>query len=110
MKNQFSSDDLEKINEEIEEKKEQPKEKKDIKKYMDEYRQKNPDKWYKSDICDLCNGKYKVCTKSTHMKSSKHKYGVLQKENEKLKDFEKKYYELEEKIRIYIDNELTKNK
>ncbi len=53
---------------------------KDKKKYMKEYRQKNIDKWYQKICCEDCNIEYKLCNKSHHINSRKHKYMTLLKE------------------------------
>lgn len=56
----------------------------DKKQYMKEYRKKNIEKWTQLKTCSGCGHTYGASNVGNHMKSKKHKYGVIQKENEKL--------------------------
>lgn len=56
----------------------------DIKQYMREYRKNNTDKWSGSRICEECGNSYTLSNLSNHLKSNKHKYAVMAKENAKL--------------------------
>lgn len=56
----------------------------DIKQYMKEYREKNIERWQEKKVCSECSGKYTVSNSSNHFRSKKHKYALIEKENEKL--------------------------
>lgn len=61
----------------------------DIKKYMKEYRKEHPEKWTGIKICTECGVKYQINNAYAHKRSKKHKYGIIEKENEKLKEIKK---------------------
>lgn len=52
--------------------------------YMKEYRKTNMDKWYAMKTCEICGCSYKTSNTSNHLKTEKHKYAVLLKQNEEL--------------------------
>lgn len=43
--------------------------------YKKEYRLKNPEKFTTEIKCDICDGKYQICSKNQHLKTLKHKMG-----------------------------------
>lgn len=59
-----------------------------MKLYRDKYRQNNPDKWKKNNICVICGGKYQNSGKTMHLRTQKHKnklkFDKLEKEIERL--------------------------
>lgn len=54
-------------------------------KYVSKYRAEHPEKWYKKNICKICGGKYMNCGKTSHLRTRKHKFKLLEIENKKLK-------------------------
>ena len=58
----------------------------DKKKYMKDYRIKNKEKWYEKRKCVDCGGSYTVCNHTNHLRSKKHEYAIIAKENIKLQE------------------------
>jgi hypothetical protein len=58
----------------------------DRKEYMKKYRKNNIDKLTKTFVCSDCGGKFTTSNKSNHLRSKKHKYALLDKENKKLEN------------------------
>ncbi len=48
----------------------------DMSEYRKYYRIKNKDKICKNIKCDICAGKYQVCSKNQHFKTKMHKNGL----------------------------------
>lgn len=53
--------------------------------YIADYRRKNPDTWYKKEVCEICGGVYLRNSKTNHINTKKHKIKSLEKELEELK-------------------------
>jgi hypothetical protein len=58
----------------------------DMKQYMREYRKKNIEKWAGERTCPECGYTYTASNIGHHYRSKKHKYGMMEKELEKLKE------------------------
>jgi hypothetical protein len=56
----------------------------DRKKYMREWLKNNKHRWSKENICSECDGKYTSNNYTNHMRSKKHEYALIKKENMKL--------------------------
>ncbi len=63
----------------------------DMTEYRKDYRLKNPEKFITEKRCEICGGKYQVCSKHQHFKTKIHKTGVKMKElEEELEELKKK--------------------
>lgn len=65
--------------------------------YRKDYRHKNPEKFTTKVKCDVCSGKYQLCSKNQHFKTQLHIVGsivkqyeadieILKEKNKRLKD------------------------
>jgi len=63
----------------------------DMVEYRKNYRYQNLDKLTARIECDECGGKYQVCSRNQHFKTSKHKRGTeIQELKDKIKELTQK--------------------
>lgn len=57
-----------------------------MKEYMKKYRKSEISNGYYNVICDICNGKYKSTNRGLHLNTKKHKFALLEKELNEIKN------------------------